>query len=72
MYFVIIKSVYVLFLDYRNKKQSQSPHKETLLNMLRLLSDSPSELPALRRTHCSWRKAGLFVLATRMLSGSAS
>lgn len=36
------------------------------------LSYSPSELPVLRRTHCSWRKAGLFVLSTRTLSGSAS
>ncbi len=66
---MIATSACVFFIDYRSNKQEQ---REVSLSRLRLLSHSPSELPASRRTHCSWRMAGLFVLATRTLSGSAS
>lgn len=41
-------------------------------SMLWHLSDPPSELQALRRTRCSWRKAGLFVLVSHMWSENAS
>lgn len=44
---------------------------EDVAQSLRLLPHSPSELPVLMKTHCSWHKAELFVLVNRMLSGSA-